>query len=34
MKRAAIFFLLCLTAAWAASNWNAPLVGVTRGARN
>jgi hypothetical protein len=34
MMRAAIFFLVCLTAAWAASNWNAPLVGVTRGARN
>ena len=34
MKRAAIFFSLCLTAAWAASNWSMPLVGLARDAKN
>jgi hypothetical protein len=34
MKRAALFFSLCLAAAPAASNWTAPLVGIARDAKN
>ena len=34
MKRAAILFSLCMTAALAASNWSMPLVGLARDAKN
>jgi len=34
MKTIAILFSLCLTPAWAASNWGMPLVGVARDAKN
>lgn len=34
MKRAAILFSLCLTAALAASNWSVPVVGIARDAKN
>jgi hypothetical protein len=34
MKRAAIFFLLCLSAALAASSWSVPLVGIARDGKN
>ena len=33
MNRAAVFFSLCVASAVAASNWSAPLVGVTRDAQ-
>ena len=34
MKRAAVLLSLCITAAWAATNWSVPLVGIARDAKH